>query len=74
VADVKDAAVARPLAPERDRLDVACGCHSIAGRCHDSRFSRRAGGRLLPVIAVDHDRSDVHVNLRADDPITPNCA
>ena len=27
VADVKDAAVARPLAPERDRLDVACGCH-----------------------------------------------
>ena len=46
VADVKDAAVARPCAPERNRLDVACGRHTIAGRRHGLRFSRRAAGRL----------------------------
>ena len=44
-------------------------------------ISEHIAKRLLPerqhggkVIAVDHDRSDVHVNLLADDPITPNCA
>ena len=35
VAGVKDAAVARPRAPKRDRFDVTRWRYTIAGRRHD---------------------------------------
>src|SRR6185295_4899864 len=34
VAGVKDAPVARPRTPERDRFDVPSWCYSITGRLH----------------------------------------
>src|SRR6185437_8530918 len=34
VAGVKDAPVARPRTPERDRLDVPSWCYTITGRRH----------------------------------------
>jgi hypothetical protein len=42
VAGVKDASVARPRTPERDRFDVTSWCYTITGRRHGVPSGARA--------------------------------